>query len=226
MTSFKDKQRKQRVRKRPAAAMPAANDEMAAGASDAAAVSRPWKKMEQVLRENFHERHRRYQRPAPQEEENIRACYLLTGNMREVVRVTGWSKHVVKRVVDQMEETGFLHDLRIQHQEKAIGLASDGIALSLLTVVDGLKRGYIKGRKLDPETGEEVYFVSRVRPGEAATVALKLMQLIKLHEERRPSIVEELARRMTREELWQEAKSLYAQIKKEMEGDDDPPSGG
>jgi hypothetical protein len=165
-----------------------------------------------VLREIFYQPRQPYQRPTPQQEEAILALFAITDNLHEVERLTGWSRDITRRVVRDAEEVGVLHERRIEQREQYVEQAWEGIMLALATVLDGLRKGYLKGRKLDPETGKEVHLVSKVRPGEAAAVLQKLHQAAQLHEAQKPDIIQQIAEAMTEEEIIQEAERLYRQI--------------
>jgi hypothetical protein len=165
-----------------------------------------------VLREIFYRPRQPYQRPTPQEEEAILALFAINDNLHEVERLTGWSRDIIRRVVRGAEEVGVLHERRLEHREQYVAKAWDVLMLALATIHDGLKRGYVMGHKLNPETGGEVHLVSTVRPGEAAAVVQKLHQTVRLHESQKPDPIQQIADHMSAEEIMEEAARLYAQI--------------
>lgn len=159
----------------------------------------------------FWQQRNKNQRPTPQEEEIILACYALTENKSQVSRMTGWSTDTISTVVERAEDSGYLADLRIQRREDFIEVAWNGIMLAAQTILDGLKKGYIKGGAVGPD-GQEVPLVSRVSPGEAARVLQSLHHAAQLHEGKPTDIISRLAEEMSTEELRAEIERRYKEM--------------
>lgn len=160
------------------------------------------------------------QKPTMEEEEIILALYMLSNNMSDVSRSTGWSLQTITRVLRQHVKAGRLEEVREARRREYAELAWDGIYLAMQTIIDGLRDGYIKDGDVIDENGNPVFMASRVRPGEAASVLQRLHHSVRLHEDKPTDIIRDWVKNLSHEELREEIKRRYEALM----NDDEPRS--